>query len=44
LLSPPRAARKPARPDFAARLGAIYGDAVLAETATELIGDARGER
>lgn len=44
LLSPPRATRKPARPDFTARLTAIYGDTVLTETATALIGDARGER
>jgi prevent-host-death family protein len=44
LISPPRATRKPARPDFAERLRSIYGDAVLSATATELIGDARGER
>ncbi len=44
LLSPPRATRKPVRPDFEARLRAIYGDTVLSETATELIGDARGDR
>jgi antitoxin (DNA-binding transcriptional repressor) of toxin-antitoxin stability system len=32
------------RPDFAARLSAIYGDTSLATTATELISEARGER
>ena len=44
MLSPPRPKRKPARPDFAARLRSIYGDTVLANTATALISEARGER
>ena len=33
-----------ARPDFEARLRAIYGGASLSTTATELVTDARGER
>jgi antitoxin (DNA-binding transcriptional repressor) of toxin-antitoxin stability system len=44
LLSPLRAKRKPTRPDFAARLRAIYGDTVLTETATAVIAEARGDR
>lgn len=44
LISPPRSRRKRARPDFAARLRRIYGRTVLAEAATAVIGEARGER
>ena len=44
LLSPVRPKRTPARPDFAARLTAIYGDTLLADTATALISEARGDR
>ena len=44
LLSPPRRKSAPARPDFAARLSAIYGGTVLTDTATALINEARGER
>jgi antitoxin (DNA-binding transcriptional repressor) of toxin-antitoxin stability system len=38
--------RKPsvARPDFPARLRAIYGAVLLPTTATELVAEARGER
>ena len=32
------------RPDFMARLKSIYGDQVLAVTATELLADERGDR
>ncbi len=32
------------RPDFGERLRTIYGNEVLAVTATDLIGEARGER
>lgn len=45
LLGPPprpRARRK--RPDFAARLQAIYGGRILARTATELLAEERGDR
>jgi len=41
--APPRG-RKQAKPDFAARLKAIYGDAQSQTTATELISEARGKR
>lgn len=42
LLSPPK---RPAvkRPDFAARLKAIYGPKVLPRTATDLISESRGD-
>jgi len=43
LLSPPQRRRPVARPDFAARLKAIYGKTLLATTGTELISDTRGE-
>jgi prevent-host-death family protein len=43
-LSPPDRPGAPARPDFAARLEAIYGDEVLAVSGTELISESRGER
>lgn len=44
LISPTRPRRKASKPDFAARLRSIYGDATLAESATSLIRAARGER
>jgi antitoxin (DNA-binding transcriptional repressor) of toxin-antitoxin stability system len=45
VLSRPASRVKPsARPDFAARLQAIYGDKVLAVTATQLLADERGDR
>lgn len=43
ILSPPRPRSGP-RPDFQARLRAIYGDTVLPVTGTELIGESRGAR
>lgn len=38
--------RKPGivRPDFTARMQAVYGDLVLPSTATEIVTEARGER
>jgi antitoxin (DNA-binding transcriptional repressor) of toxin-antitoxin stability system len=33
-----------ARPDFVARMGAIYGAVRLPTTATDLVAEARGER
>ena len=45
LLSLPASRSKPSpRPDFAARLQSIYGDKVLAVTATQMLADERGER
>lgn len=43
LLSPPKK-RARSRPDFAARLKAIYGTKVLARTATDLLAAERGSR
>lgn len=43
VLKPPTAVKRK-RPDFAAHLKAIYGDKVLAKTATELLKTERGER
>lgn len=43
-LGPVRRAGKVNRPDFAARLREIYGDQVLATSATELMAEARGDR
>lgn len=43
VLSKPKC-RARRRPDFAARLKAIYGNQVLEKTATELLADQRGER
>jgi antitoxin (DNA-binding transcriptional repressor) of toxin-antitoxin stability system len=43
VLSPPRTKSPPKRPDFAARLSSIYGSKMLTKTATDLIGDARGD-
>lgn len=46
VMSPPSPAKKPStsRPDFAARLKAIYGDRVMRTTATALLADERGDR
>ncbi|MGH7946477.1 MAG: type II toxin-antitoxin system Phd/YefM family antitoxin [Opitutaceae bacterium] len=43
LLSPPRRKAQVARPDFAARLQAIYGRQMLATSGTDLVSAARGE-
>lgn len=43
-LSPARARAKPRTPDFAGRLAEIYGEAALKKTATDLVGEARGDR
>ena len=43
LLSPPRLQSPARRPDFGARLKAIYGRKTLATTGTELISTARGD-
>ncbi len=40
----PSRGRKKAKPDFMARLKAVYGESRAGVTATELIGEARGER
>jgi antitoxin (DNA-binding transcriptional repressor) of toxin-antitoxin stability system len=42
ILSPPRRSARVARPDFKARLRAIYGKKALATTGTELVAEARG--
>jgi antitoxin (DNA-binding transcriptional repressor) of toxin-antitoxin stability system len=44
VIRPSRPATRAARPDFAGRLQEIYGDRVAPTTATDLIGEARGER
>jgi antitoxin (DNA-binding transcriptional repressor) of toxin-antitoxin stability system len=44
VIRPLRPATRAARPDFAGRLQEIYGDKASPTTATELIGEARGER
>jgi len=43
VLSPRKPSARVARPDFLARLRAIYGDKVLPSTATDLIAESRGE-
>ena len=43
LLSPPRRPSSVRRPDFGARLKAIYGKKALAQTGTDLISTARGD-
>ena len=43
ILSPPRRTRAIPRPDFAARLRAIYGTKLLPTTGSDLVADARGE-
>jgi len=42
MLVPPTRRTRVVRPDFAARLRAIYGDQVLARTGTDLIAESRG--
>ena len=44
MLSPPKRQSAVVRPDFVARMQAIYGDTVLSSTATEVVAEARGER
>ncbi len=44
LSRPGRKGKPPARPDFAARLKAIYGDRELPVTATELLARERDDR
>ena len=43
ILSPPRRPGAIRRPDFAARLRAIYGTRVVQTTGADLVSDARGE-
>ncbi len=43
ILSPPKRARRPVRPDFAGRLRTVYGSTVLPSTATEIISESRGD-
>jgi len=42
MLLPPTRRTRVVRPDFVARLRAIYGDRVLATTGTDLIAESRG--
>ena len=42
MLVPPTRRTRVVRPDFAARLRAIYGDRVLATTGSDLIAESRG--
>jgi antitoxin (DNA-binding transcriptional repressor) of toxin-antitoxin stability system len=46
VMSPPAAKKRKTsdRPDFEGRLRAIYGDTVLAGTATDLLAEERGDR
>lgn len=44
VLSPPDRKAMMKKPDFAARLKAIYGDASLETTGTDLVNESRGER
>ena len=44
VLSRPARRKKAARPDFATRLKSIYGDRLLAVTATELLAGERDDR
>lgn len=43
VLSPHKRKTRMAKPDYMARLRAIYGDKVLPTTATDLISESRGE-
>ena len=43
VLSPPAPRKAIARPQFAARLRAVYGSKVLPTTGTAVVGEARGE-
>lgn len=40
-LLPPESPKSPARPDFMARLNAIYGDRVMEQTGAELLAQER---
>lgn len=44
VLSPPDRKAMMKKPDFAARLKAIYGDSTLEATGTDLVNESRGER
>jgi prevent-host-death family protein len=44
ILSPPTRRARVVRPDFAARLRAIYGNETLPTTGSDLVSDARGDR
>ena len=44
VLSPPDRKPRMEKPDFADRLKAIYGDACLETTGTDLVNESRGER
>lgn len=44
VLSPPGRKRRIVRPDFAARLKAIYRTATLPTTGTDLVSESRGDR
>ncbi|HEY2774755.1 MAG TPA: hypothetical protein VGK20_11975 [Candidatus Binatia bacterium] len=43
LLSPPKRASRVKRPDFAARMKAIYGARILATTGSDLVSESRGD-
>jgi antitoxin (DNA-binding transcriptional repressor) of toxin-antitoxin stability system len=43
ILSPPKRARRIAKPDFAERLRSVYGSAVLPVTGTEIVSESRGD-
>ena len=43
VLSPAKPKARPVRPDFAARLKAIYGTKKLPATGTDLVSEARGQ-
>ncbi len=44
ILSPKRRRQRIEKPDFLARIRAVYGDKVLSTTATNLVSESRGER
>lgn len=44
LLTPIPSPKTPPKPDFLERLRSAYGDVVLEQTATDLIGEDRGSR
>jgi len=43
ILSPKKHKGRIARPDFAARIKAVYGDKVLPTTGTDVVSESRGE-
>jgi hypothetical protein len=43
-MKPDPEAETPPKPDFMERLRSTYGELVLEQTATELIGEGRGDR